>query len=164
MNRIQMYSSSKDLREGLHRVLAVSHAFSAPLIQGETQHWTQILPESFQRKAKEHKLSLEELASVFTNTKIQQCVEATRALLQLPERNWAEIKKAFQASIISGKAHILHGGRDVYGISNKTLGPFVQRFWPTVQQFGCCWGKSDLNTAVDSICTSLCISSYAVCL
>ena len=147
MNRIQMYSSSKDLREGLHRVLAVSHAFSAPLIQGETQHWTQILPAPFQHKAKEHKLSLEELASVFTNTKIQQCVEATRAQLQLPERNWAEIKKAFQASIISGKAHKLHGGRDVYGISNKTLWDLLcSDFGQAIAtQFGILLGESPVS-------------------
>ena len=147
MNRIQMYSSSKDLREGLHRVLAVSYAFSEPLIPGETQHWIQILPASFQQRAKEHKLSLEELASVFGSKKIQQYIQSARSQLQLPKLDWSTIPKAFTASIISGKAHKMHGARDVYGISNKTLWDLLCSDFGQIiaAQFGMLLGESPVS-------------------
>jgi cysteinylglycine-S-conjugate dipeptidase len=152
MNRIQMYTSSSDLRCGLHRVLAVSNALSEPLSAGENTSWDQQLPNGGQQKARLHRLSLEELADLFQLERIRQTVELARSNVGLIPPIWNDVEASFKAAIISGRAHKLHGGRDVYGISNKTVWDLLcSDFGKAVaDRFGTSLGDGHIN-ALDSI-------------
>ena len=65
MNVIQMYGSSSQLRWGLHRALAVAHSLAVASPPNETICWWQALDESVRDDAREHALSLPELADVY---------------------------------------------------------------------------------------------------
>ena len=119
MNRIEMYASSSDLRHGLHRVLAVSYGLTEPLRPGERLAWWSLLPQDLQEDGRTHSLSLEALATVWPV--VADTVDRARARLGLEPLDATQVQSAFRAAIISGRAHKAHGGRDVYGISNKHL-------------------------------------------
>ena len=123
MNRIEMYASSPDLRKGLHRVLATSYALTQPLDDGRQLAWWSILPEDLQDDGRSHSLSLEALSLVWPG--VTELVDRARAELDLEPLDPEQTQAAFRAAIISGRAHKAHGGRDVYGFSNKHL-------WDTV--------------------------------
>lgn len=127
MNRIEMYSSSSQLRQGLHRVLAVSHALSndAPN-EGESLRWWEELLNAAEREpGRRHELGLEELAEVFGRPPVQEVVDACRAHVGLPPVDRDALASAFRFAIISGRAFADHGGRDVYGGSNKSVWDLV---------------------------------------
>lgn len=123
MNCIRMYASSTHLRNGLHRALAVSHALTEPLRPGEPVAWWEDL--GLPVDAREHRLSLEALAEVYQDPKVRATLDALRGKLSLPALDHDEVQRAFRAAIISGRAHRAHGGRDVYGTSNKHLWDMV---------------------------------------
>lgn len=119
MNGIQMYSSSSDLKAGLHRVLATSAALRAPLGPNVPVRWWTELDEPKQALAREHRLGLEALQDVWLAQ--LEGVNETRAQLGLSARDRQIVQSAFRAAIISGRAHRAHRGRDIYGASNKAL-------------------------------------------
>lgn len=121
MNRIEMYASSTHLKQGLHRVLAVAHALTTPLPPGENTEWWSMLPDDERPSARAHTLSLDQLAGVYARDEIRRCVDAARDLLRLSALDHDAAQRTFRTAIISGRAHRAHMGRDVYGISNKTV-------------------------------------------
>lgn len=125
MNRIQMYSSSADLRNGLHRVLAVAHSFTTPVVDKTHSEWWSILGEADRDAGRLHRLSLVRLADVFNRPEVQGMVDHARTKLGVGSLDHAAVQAAFKAAIISGRAHKAHGGRDVYGASNKGLWDLV---------------------------------------
>ncbi|MEZ4266415.1 MAG: hypothetical protein R3F39_08555 [Myxococcota bacterium] len=125
MNHISMYSSSSDLRQGLHRVLAVSHSLTEPVAVGETAAWWMMLDGPERESGRTHGLSLPALAGVFGRVPIQRMVDAARSSLGLPPLDHDAVQTRLRHAIISGKAHRAHMGRDVYGTSNKGLWDLV---------------------------------------
>lgn len=125
MNRIQMYASSTHLKAGLHRVLAVAHALSCPVRQEEWVAWWALLDPEEQEDGRLHALSLEALGRVYAREEVREVLDAGRGAVGLPALDHEAVEAAFKASIISGKAHRIHGGRDVYGSCNKALWDLV---------------------------------------
>ncbi|MFT5685546.1 MAG: hypothetical protein ACI8RZ_006500, partial [Myxococcota bacterium] len=125
MNRIQMYASSTHLKLGLHRVLAVSHALTTPVVPGDSRAWWSMLAANEQERAQEHRLPLDVLADIYGRPTIQASLNAARVSLGLDALDFAAVSKAFRVAIISGRAHRAHMGRDVYGSSNKGLWDLV---------------------------------------
>lgn len=138
MNRIQMYSSSGHLKTGLHRVLSVAHALTASTVAGETVGWWSSLPEADREPARQHALGLEDLARVYANPAMRVMIDTARAALGLAGLDYVAVQAAFRAAVISGRAHRAHGGRDVYGSSNKSLWDLVCADFgmATARQFG----------------------------
>lgn len=127
MNRIEMYASSTHLKTGLHRVIAVSHALTQPLVTGQATAWWYLLRDEVQERARTHTLALDDLAEVYAQDSVVRVVDAARESLSLPSLDRAALASAFRAALISGKAHRAHMGRDVYGASNKNLWDIVCR-------------------------------------
>lgn len=121
MNRIEMYASSAQLKQGLHRVLAVAHSLTAPTPPDRCVAWWDLVPPTQQADARAHRLSLESLASVFARPAVQRVCDEARRRLGLPALDHDAVAAAFRAAIISGRAHRAHFGRDVYGTSNKLV-------------------------------------------
>jgi hypothetical protein len=121
VNLIQMYASSSQLKQGLHRALAVADSLTTPIEDGEQVEWWTTLEADEREAARAHRLSLDQLAAVYARPAIQHLIDAGRASLGLGAVDHAAVGKAFRAAIISGRAHRAHAGRDVYGISNKAL-------------------------------------------
>lgn len=121
MNRIEMYASSSHLKTGLHRVLAVADGLEAPLPPGENVAWWTMLEKDEQAAGRDHSLSLSALAAIFQRPDVQHRLDEARLRCGLGPLDHAAVGAAFRSSIISGKAHRAHMGRDVYGISNKAL-------------------------------------------
>lgn len=120
MNRISMYSSSRDLRHGLHRALAMLAL--DPLTQRDVPWWTRLpLDAKGREAARRAKLGLEELAVVYAGPSVRDALDRALAMLgvTLPPRD--ALAALFRRAIISGRAHQAHLGRDVYGLSNKAL-------------------------------------------
>lgn len=141
MNRIQMYSSSTDLKYGLHRVLAVAHALAQPVVAGEVQAWWTLLEPPDHARARLHALPIDALARAYARDTVRSTLDAARAALDLAPLDHGAVQAAFKVAIISGKAHRAHMGRDVYGSSNKGLWDLVcadfglavaRRFGPTL--------------------------------
>jgi len=150
VNRIQMYSSSTDLRVGLHRVLATSHALAFPFAPGtRNEWWTCLDDESTHGAARQHQLPLTALAQVFGSSRVQEILAAARRQFGLDALDEAALTSAFRAAIISGKAHRAHGGRDVYGISNKGLWDLVCAPWASAlaMRFGDTLGEASRSIA-----------------
>lgn len=125
MNRIEMYTSSSDLKIGLHRVLAMAHALAEPLEEGTQRAWWTHLAEADQAAARAHTLSLDALAQVYAGAETQRLIDEARAALALQPVDHGLVQAAFRTAVISGKAHRAHLGRDVYGSSNKGLWDLV---------------------------------------
>lgn len=125
MNRIEMYSSTSDLKHGLHRVLAVAHALTRPLTAGETSRWWWMLDEDERDLGRDHRLGLEALARVFGRAPVREMLDVARRELRLAPVDHDAIGRAFRAASISGRAHTAHAGRDVYGASNKQVWDLV---------------------------------------
>jgi hypothetical protein len=125
VNHIQMYASSTQLKQGLQRVLAVSHSLAAPLEAGVTAGWWLALEETARPAARAHRLSLDQLAGAFALTSVQGMCDAARDKVGLEALDHTAVQSAFRAAIISGRAHRAHSGRDVYGASNKGLWDLV---------------------------------------
>ncbi|MBX3269724.1 MAG: M20/M25/M40 family metallo-hydrolase [Sandaracinaceae bacterium] len=125
MNQIEMYSSSNDLKHGLHRALAVAHALTHLWGPGETQRWWSVLGDAERELAREHRLGLEALAEVYWRDEARGMLDDARVGLGLAPLSHDDIQYAFRAAIISGRAHRTHLGRDVYGASNKRLWDLV---------------------------------------
>ena len=121
MNLIQMYASSTHLKQGLHRALAVAHSLTTPVEDGQQVEWWAALEPGEREAARGHRLSLEQLAAVYTRPAIRHLYDAGRVAVGLAPVDHDAVAGAFRASIISGRAHRAHAGRDVYGISNKGL-------------------------------------------
>lgn|GEM_PF-6166247 len=125
MNRIQMYSSSSHLKQGLHRALAVSYALTSPAEPGEGVAWWSLLLPDEQERGRLHALPLDALARIYARDTIRAVLDAGRAAMGLSALDHAAVAVAFKVAIISGKAHRDHLGRDVYGSSNKGLWDLV---------------------------------------
>jgi len=141
MNHIEMYASTSLLKQGLHRVLAVSHALATPLRDGEARAWWDLLDPADQELGRQHRLSLERLAAVYATQMVRDVLDAGFAAVGLAALDHDAVAGQFRAAVISGKAHRAHLGRDVYGASNKGLwdvvcGPFgaavAERFGPAL--------------------------------
>ncbi len=144
MNRIEMYASSSHLKLGLHRVLAVAHALTSPVVPGVHRRWWSLLESEEQERAREHRLPLDALADIYRRPAILAILDAARAALGLMALDSAAVSKAFRVAIISGRAHRAHMGRDVYGSSNKGLwdllcGDFAAA---VAKRFGCALGDA----------------------
>lgn len=120
MNHISMYSSSRDLRNGLHRVLATLVLDPESTPDGT---WWERLPgdEALRQQAREGRLPLEALAELYTSPALRAPLSRALATLgaTLPEPD--ALSALFRRAILSGRAHSAHQGRDVYGLSNKAL-------------------------------------------
>ncbi len=125
MNRIQMYASSTHLKHGLHRALAVSHALTNPVVPGEAAAWWSLLEPSEQERGRLHALPLDALAQIYARDTVRAVLDAARVGVGLSPLDHAAVQTAFKVAIISGKAHRMHMGRDVYGSSNKGLWDIV---------------------------------------
>lgn len=121
MNVIEMYTSSTHLKLGLQRALAVAHSLASPVNDAEMINWWVALRLPDQEAARTQRLSLNQLAEVFALPQVRQTIDAGRAAVGLPPADHDAVHAAFRAAIISGRAHRAHGGRDVYGASNKHL-------------------------------------------
>lgn len=121
MNRIEMYASTRQLRHGLHRVLAVAHALTEPVSAGQTVAWWTMLEAGDQESARTHELPLAALARVCRRDDVRARIDGARAGLGLAALDTAAVQAAFRAAHINDKAHRAHGGRDAYGASNKAV-------------------------------------------
>lgn len=121
MNRIEMYASSSQLRTGLHRVLAVSHALTHGLPVGETTAWWHSLEADEQAPAREHTLPLDALARVYARSTTRASLDAARREMAMLTLDHDAVQAAFRGAIINGRAHRAHMGRDIYGSTNKRL-------------------------------------------
>lgn len=114
--RIEMYSSSADLKAGLHRVLSL--AVLDPQWD-EIRPWWALLPVASQPVARSGRLDMDQLQAAFCEQ--HATLERVRARLGVAPLTVDEVRQAFRRVVISGRAHRAHGGRDVYGASNKAL-------------------------------------------
>lgn len=121
MNRIEMYSSSSDLRGGLQRVLAVAHGLSEPMPDGETIRCWPGVGDEPAKTAPRHQTSLDQLSAIFAQPSVREMLDDVHARFELPAVDHDLAQRAFRAAIISGRAHRAHLGRDIYGVSNKTV-------------------------------------------
>jgi hypothetical protein len=118
MLRISMFSSSPNLRHGLHRAVALLWRAAHPLANGP---WWSLLPDEFTDAARAEGLGLVELRQLFLGGSTRSVVDigARRLDCSLPESD--RLDRGFADAILSAHALALHGGRDVYGSSNKWL-------------------------------------------
>lgn len=115
-----MFSSSADLRAGLHRTLAVIAA-AAPRGPVDAVWWS-TLPEGLRDSARRRALTLEELGPLFVAAEAHERLFAGFARLSAGEPPPAEVLgRMFADAVLSGRALKAHGGRDVYGASNKRI-------------------------------------------
>lgn len=144
-----MYASSGHLKTGLHRVLAVAHALTATTAPGVNVAWWSTLAEVDREPARQHALGLEALAREYADRGARTMLDEARARLDLPAVDHAAVQAAFRAAIINGRAHSAHGGRDVYGSSNKGLWDLVCADFgrATARQFGGALGDDPVVSA-----------------
>jgi hypothetical protein len=120
MLQISMFSSSPDLRRGLGRTHALLTRAARPR---EGACWTRIVGERVQHPSGDDlgKLDLQAWRERFLGEGCWDLVlEGARRLgCELPDASLVE--RGFADALISAKALALHGGRDVYGASNKWL-------------------------------------------
>jgi len=122
MRQIQMYSSSADLRHGLTRALSLLVLDPSG---DERSVWWERLPAPLRMRARSGKLDLEELTEVLLDPEIFAACNRIRARLGIDALEVDNLRRLARRAIISDRAHAAHGGRDVYGESNKAL-------WDTV--------------------------------
>jgi hypothetical protein len=133
MNRISMFSSSEDLRAALHRVMAISHALSnhgtvtmSPPVPPEREvPWWEAFPglEPAERPAaRDLRLSRQRLGELLGAGEGYFLLVRTWQYLGLATPpSAAQLAAVFRDAEISGRAINQHGGRDVYGASNKRI-------------------------------------------
>ncbi len=122
MTGISMFSSSRDLREGLHRTLAVVAAAVAEDPVAADAAWWSVLPQDRQGAAREGSLALGELMPLFTEAGAYARLEVALARIgSRPPLPVGDLAQSFTDALLSGRALRMHGGRDVYGASNKRL-------------------------------------------
>lgn len=114
MNRIEMFSSSADLRAGLHRVLSL---VVLDPTWDECRPWWAGLPD--EASARRGALGLEALADAVLDRHLT--IARIRSELKLGSLDLEVVRAALRKAIVSGRAHRAHGGRDVYGASNKEV-------------------------------------------
>lgn len=126
MSRISMFSSSRDLREGLCRCLAfIGAAAPAPGVSPDAPWWAEI-PATLHDAARSRSLALLDLAPLFASPERRGRVAAAFARVGAFSLPSAEgLRGIFDDAILSGRALKAHAGRDVYGASNK-------RVWDTL--------------------------------
>ncbi len=121
MNHIQMYTSSRNLRDGLHRALAILIDLTHPASVGGTAPgwWEHLeLDATAAERARLGQLDLEELASLLQRPDVRAMHRnlCERWGLTMPDES--ALSAALRRAVISGRAMRLHRGRDVYGASN----------------------------------------------
>lgn len=130
MNPISMFSSSEDLRGALHSVLAASYVLCAAAdASGDMSLVPQIpwwqalscLEVSEQALAQCGQLPRQRLGELLCRADVHLVLARTWRFLGLPPPSLAELTDAFRDAELSSRALRLHGGRDVYGSSNKRL-------------------------------------------
>ncbi len=109
-----MFSSSADLRAGLHRVLSLA---ALDPTWDERRPWWAGLPD--ENGARRGGLGLEALADAIVER--HTIISRIRSELSLEPLDDDVVRVALRKAIISGRAHKSHGGRDVYGASNKEV-------------------------------------------
>lgn len=92
---IAMRVNSSDLRLGLHRVLAVSHALALPVVAGERDAWWAALDESDGEEARDHRMGLKRLAELFRRAAVRETVDTAREKLGLTPLRADEVDCAF---------------------------------------------------------------------
>lgn len=122
MSGISMFSSSRDLREGLHRTLAVAAPAAAGSVAAADASWWMALPEAQRAAARKGELTLEQLAPMFAEPPAHAgLVMAFRRLGAGDPPPREVLGRMFAEALLSSRALRMHGGRDVYGASNKRL-------------------------------------------
>lgn len=118
MLRISMFSSSPNLRHGLHRAVALLWRSAHPLENGP---WWSLLPGEFADAARMGGLGLVEMRQLLLGEATRTVVVSGSRQLDcsLPESD--RMDRGFSDAILSARALALQGGRDVYGGSNKWL-------------------------------------------
>lgn len=119
--RISMFSSSRDLREGLCRCLALVQA-AAPSRAEADAPWWMMAPEELREACRRRELKLESLAPLFTAPERHARLQAAFARIGADTPPAAGVLgEMFADAVLSGRALAAHAGRDVYGASNKRL-------------------------------------------
>ncbi|MFZ6182404.1 M20/M25/M40 family metallo-hydrolase [Nannocystis pusilla] len=121
MTTISMFSSSRDLREGLHRCLSLIQAATGSGAEADAPWWIGV-PEALRAAAQHGDLKIESLAPLFTtperHARLLTAFARVRAAPPPPAETLAEM---FADAVLSNRALAAHAGRDVYGASNKRL-------------------------------------------
>ena len=172
MNPISMFSSSEDLRGALHSVLAASYVLCAAAdASGDTSlvpeiPWWQALSGlevAEQTLAQCGQLPRQRLGELLCRADVHRVLARTWRFLGLPPPSLAELTDAFRDAELSSRALRLHGGRDVYGSSNKRLWDLlvaplhaacVPRWWPAAAS-----SRTSCRAAWRRVCAST--SSWA---
>lgn len=118
MLRISMFSSSSDLRRGLHRAIAL--ALRAGRSAAEASCWT-LLPTSLRDAARANELDLVQIRELFLAPASRELLRGGAAALGCELPDDAAMQRGFADAILSSRALALQGGRDVYGASNKWI-------------------------------------------
>lgn len=122
MSGISMFSSSRDLREGLHRTLAVVAAAAAGSVAAADAPWWMFLPDERRAAARKGELTLEQLVPLFTESVAHAgLVTAFHRLGAGEPLSGEALAQMFAEALLSSRALRMHGGRDVYGASNKRI-------------------------------------------
>lgn len=118
MLQISMFSSSLDLRHGLHRAVALLWRAGHPTAD---QPWWRLLPEEFAERARVEDLGLMDMRQIFS-------LESTRAIVANGARAlncslpaFDALDRGFADAILSARSLALQSGRNVYGGGNKWL-------------------------------------------
>ncbi|MCA9695207.1 MAG: hypothetical protein KC636_36850, partial [Myxococcales bacterium] len=122
MRRIEMYSSSRDLRRGLSRVLSL---LAVDPDADERTPWWARLPDSLSDRARSGALCLEELCALLLAPEHFAAMDRVRERLGVAHLSQSELRGCCRRAVISGRAHADHMGRDIYGESNKALWDLV---------------------------------------
>lgn len=121
MTRISMFSSSHDLRVGLHRCLAAVQAAAPSRAEADSPWWMGV-PEDLREQARGRALSLTQLAPLFTAPERHVRLAAAFSRMGAGAPPPADaLGHMFADAMLSGRALKAHAGRDVYGASNKRL-------------------------------------------
>lgn len=115
-----MFSSSADLRAGLHRCLATLRNAAAGPGEADAPWWSGI-PEVLQAAAAARTLTLEQVAPIFTEAPGYALLVGGMARLGLTAPAAEVLARDFADAVLSGRALRAHAGRDVYGASNKRI-------------------------------------------
>lgn len=134
MNHISMFSSSDNLRSALHRVLAVSQIIGTEIesdavatqsgTRQDTPWWQTFstLSADEQAAVRTGQLSRRRIGELMCMDTVYAALCATWRRLDLAALPPpARLAEAFRDAEISSRAISQHGGRDVYGSSNKRL-------------------------------------------
>lgn len=116
-----MFSSSRDLRDGLCRCLALVQAAASSRAEADAPWWTAV-PEELREAAQRRELKLEALSPLFTSPERHARLQAAFAQVGADRPPAAgALAEMFADAVLSGRALAAHAGRDVYGASNKRL-------------------------------------------